>query len=150
MKWCYETHDGLRLIYPNAAIASAYLHKAREALVAMGAFVSRDWQLTAAYYAMYFGIYALLQRIGIVCRIHACTIDYVKTFLDEFSQEEIMIVEEALHARIDAQYYTDRPVSEERVQRILRHAPEFVTRCAILLSTMGEKRIADLRKRFPS
>ncbi|PIN70560.1 hypothetical protein COY28_01125 [Candidatus Woesearchaeota archaeon CG_4_10_14_0_2_um_filter_57_5] len=59
---------------PNGNLADAYVKKAEEALFALGELTVPSWQIAAAYYAMYFSLYAVLVRIGIRSEIHACTL----------------------------------------------------------------------------
>ena len=65
------------------------------------------WLATTKYYCEYFSVYALLQKIGIKCEIHDCTIEVAKL------SEEMKIIPEGYskkleddkELRIDNQYY---------------------------------------------
>lgn len=53
IEWCVHKKDGIELVEPNENLRNAYLLKAEEALEASRAAISKDWQLTAAYYTIY-------------------------------------------------------------------------------------------------
>ncbi len=147
--WCSIQNDGFELIGPNPNLAEAYLRKSEDALNTAHAEISRDWQISAAYYAIYFSVYAILMKIGIKCEIHACTIEFTKQFLNNhFSQDELRIITSALKTRIDAQYYTDRNIPDKRYQDLLEYAPRFLVKSKTIILQMEEKEILDIRTRF--
>ena len=66
--WCLRQKHGIRIIEPNTNLSQAYLRKAISALNTMIAVVKikeTDSVNTAAYYARYFALYALLMKIGV-------------------------------------------------------------------------------------
>ncbi len=68
---------GIRLVKPSDNLVKAYLRKSRNAVKSMevnaGVGIT-EWAVSASYYAKYFAVYALLQKIGMKCEIHDCTI----------------------------------------------------------------------------
>ena len=82
------------------------------------------WLATTKYYCEYFSIYALLQKIGLKCEIHNCTIEIAKLL------EEIKIIpegysrklEEDKDLRIDNQYY----LKNKSVYINIRELSEFI------------------------
>ena len=106
--WCTKKKEGLTLIEPNSNLAEAYLKKAQEALESMRINIIKDWKISTAYYTIYFSLYSIMMKIGIKCEIHSCTINFTKTFLkDYFEDEEFEFIEDSLKARIDSQYYAE-------------------------------------------
>lgn len=139
----------MRIIEPNTNLAGAYLQKAEEALESVRVNVIRDWKISTAYYAAYFSLYSVLARIGVKCEIHSCTIEFAKRFLGEFfSPEELDFIEDALRARIDAQYYVDRTVPDEQYRRMIGGTPEFLVRCKSVLPKLNEKKVNEIRRGF--
>jgi len=72
------------------------------------------WLATTKYYCEYFSVYSLLQKIGIKCEIHDCTIELVK-FLGDMKivpESYSKILEDDKDLRIDNQYYLkNKPVN---------------------------------------
>ncbi len=76
LRWCLKQAKGIRLVKPSENLIKAYLRKARSALKSMKVNAEvgiTEWAVSASYYAKYFAMYALLQKIGIKCEIHDCT-----------------------------------------------------------------------------
>lgn len=131
IKWCTTIKGGLGLVEPNHDLAKAYLEKSDESLATVNDIKhSRSWRISASYYSMYFALYAILMKIGVKCEVHACTIEFMKRFLGQyFSKEECKFLEDSMGARIDAQYYVDRPVSERQYQKMVQTSPGFAAKC---------------------
>ena len=115
LKWCSRQSAGLKIDKPNDNLAKEYLQSAEETLSVLQDIKGKSnmWLATTKYYSEYFSIYALLQKIGIKCEIHDCTIEIAKLL------EEIKIIPEGYskrleddkELRIDNQYYLkNRPV----------------------------------------
>ena len=149
LKWCSSKRGGLKLVEPNSNLAEAYIKKAEEALESMRVNVSRDWKISTAYYAVYFSLYSLMMKIGVKCEIHSCTLEFTKQFLEEyFTGDEIDFIKESLKARIDAQYYIDRTVSDVLFKDMIDSAPGFLVKCKSLHVKLNEKKVAEIRKKF--
>ena len=147
--WCLTIKKGLEIIEPNDNLAQAYLLKAEEALETSRLAHSQDWQISAGYYTFYFSIYALLQKIGIKCEIHKCTIAFTCKMLENyFSSEELNLFNRAFNLRNDAQYYTDRQIDVATVSKILKSAPLFMIKCKDLINKISQKEIAEIRERI--
>ena len=127
LAWCKKQKNGIELIETNPNLSQEYIEKAENALRAVNALEgNKEWQISSAYYAMYFSLYAILMRIGVKCEIHACTIEIMKKILIKyFSNEEINLLQKSLTARIDSQYYTDRDVKEEQRINMVENASKF-------------------------
>lgn len=115
LKWCCKQSAGLKIDKPNDNLVKEYLQSAEETLSVLQDIKGKSnmWLATTKYYSEYFSIYALLQKIGIKCEIHDCTIEIAKLL------EEIKIIPEGYskrfeddkELRIDNQYYLkNRPV----------------------------------------
>ena len=134
---------------PNENLREAYLKKAEDALQVMRTVSIRDWKVTAAYYAMYFSLYAILMRIGVKCEIHLCTLLFMKTYLsDHFNDNECSFLKQAMSARIDSQYYVGRTLDYELYDQLLRRPPGFIAKCKSVLLHLTERDILDIRKRL--
>lgn len=149
IRWCIRKKDGLSLAEPNSNIAAGYLLKAEQALETARTEKVTEWKIAKTYYSMYFALYAILQRIGIKCEIHACTLSFAKHFLGEyFNEEEIEIISDALSMRVDSQYYVNREVPDEQFAEILKNAPMFLVKCKGIVNSIDENKILDIRQRF--
>ncbi|HLC55226.1 MAG TPA: HEPN domain-containing protein [Candidatus Nanoarchaeia archaeon] len=147
IEWCVRKKGGISLIEPSTNIAEAYLKKAEDALEAMRTNKIRDWKISAAYYTMYFSLYAVLAKMGIKCEIHACTFEFASRFLQGYiTKEEIKFLKESLQARIDAQYYVNRNVPDLIYSKMIKQTPEMIVKCKNILLHITEQQINDIRK----
>jgi uncharacterized protein (UPF0332 family) len=105
--WCKKQKRGIRKIEPSSNVAKDYFSKADNSLAVMESSPNDEWKVISAYYACYNSIYALLQKAGIKCEIHDCTLALMVKF--DFSDTEISFMKELIIARHNAQYYTDKP-----------------------------------------
>src|SRR3989338_3117234 len=126
LKWCCKQKAGLKLDKPNDNLAKEYLQSAEETLSILQDIKGKSnmWLATTKYYCEYFSIYALLQKIGIKCEIHDCTIEIAKLL------EEIQVIpngyskklEEDKELRIDNQYY----LKNRTVEIDIRNLSDFI------------------------
>ena len=149
LKWCLTHKDGIRLVEPSQNLALAYVKKAEDSLTSMNETSVRDWKISTAYYAMYFSVYAVLNRVGIKCELHPCTIEFANSFLKEyFSDEEISFLEESIQARVDSQYYTDRKIDNKKYEEMIRKAPQMVVKCKEIVNKLNENKINEIREKL--
>ena len=134
IEWCKRQKDGIRIIEPNEIIAKDYFIKANNALITATVTPSDDWKAIGAYYACYDAIYAILQKAGIKCEIHDCSIALMP-FLG-FSDAEVEFVKGLKDNRTNAQYYVNRKFRIEDLDKI----KDFILKC----NELFEK--ADLNK----
>lgn len=128
----------MRLVTPNNRLRGAYEKKASNALDIVQSAIHKEWQIIAAYYAIYNSLYGLLMGIGIKSEIHSCTITVAKTYLTTiFTPSDIELLECAYRARINVQYYIDESVSDTMAQKIFARCGAFVVKCkhAVLLQS---------------
>ena len=126
LKWCCKQSAGLKIDTPNDNLAKEYLQSAEETLSILQDIKGKSnmWLATTKYYCEYFSIYALLQKIGIKCEIHDCTIEIAKLL------EEIQVIpngyskklEEDKELRIDNQYY----LKNRTVEIDIRNLSDFI------------------------
>ncbi len=127
VRWCLRQKNGLELIGPNATMADSYIKMAEEPLdVLKGVETSKIWTATATYYIFYYSLYSLMLRAGIKCEIHSCSLAFMKEHLAVFySKKDAEMIEKAFSARIDLQYYSDRPVSSEIIDETKKYCKTF-------------------------
>src|SRR3989344_972492 len=149
INWCINQKDGIKLVEPNSNLAEAYLKKAEDSLLSINLNQVKEWKIATAYYASYFSVYAIMQRMGVKCEIHPCTIEFAKVFLKEFfTNEEVEFLEDSFTARKDSQYYIDRKVADETYKLILEQTPLFFVKCKSILSKITEKKINEIREKL--
>lgn len=130
IKWCLNVKKGIELIEPNENLAEGYLLKAEEALEESKIAKSKDWQISASYYTIYFALYSALMKIGVKCEIHKCTIAFANQFLREyFDDDDFELIDDAFQARNDLQYYVDRSVPDETFKLITKNAARMLIKC---------------------
>ncbi len=131
LKWCVKQTKGIRVIEPNDIIARDYIRKADGSLAMMVTSPSDEWKAVGAYYATYEALYGLLQKAGVKCEIHDCSLALMP-FL-HFSDDEINFVQFLKKQRIDAQYYVDKKyvvANENKVKK-------FVLKCKEKMETLN-------------
>lgn len=150
LKWCKKQNAGIKIIDPNDNLCEEYLKKAENALRAIRSLEDNiEWQISSAYYAMYFSLYAILMKIGIKCEIHSCTLEIMKrVLLDYFTKEDILLLEKSLTARIDVQYYVDRVVDSEIKNKMIHEASLFHLKCEEIISRINQKEINKIRDKL--
>ena len=148
IRWCLRKKNGIEIVEPNENLSKAYIRKAEDSLRASATLKdNKDWEVSSAYYAQYFSLYAILMKIGIKCEIHSCTIAFMEEFLSgHFTSEEIAFVYKSEKARNDLQYYSDRPISDEMYAKILSRTPSFVAKCKQVLNRIEEKEVKTIRE----
>ena len=147
LKWCFGIKEGLKIIDINERLAKSYLDEAKSSLErAEKNFQDGDllWTTVVVYYADYYALYSFLQRIGVKCENHSCSILAVKRLLGE---DKIKFINEHKDKRIDAQYYM-KIDKEQEVSRILQEAKIFISEFDELVSNLSEKEIEDYREKL--
>ena len=147
LKWCFNLKDGLKIVEPNEEIARSYLKEAKASLKrAEKDFNDKDflWATVIIYYAEYYALYSFLQRIGIKCENHLCSIIAVSYLL---GKEKTKIINEHKDKRIDAQYYM-KVIEEKKIKKMLDDAKVFVSEFDDFVSNLDEKEINSYRKKL--
>jgi len=143
--WCFKLKDGLRIFEPNERLAKSYLNEAKASLErAEKNFKDDDmlWTTVVIYYAEYYALYSFLQRIGVKCENHFCSILATGFLLGDDKAETINRHKEK---RIDAQYYM-KVDKEEQVGQMLREAKMFISIFDEIVSNITEKEITTHRE----
>ena len=149
LRWCFGLKDGLRIVEPSETLAKSYLEESKSSLErADKNFRDGDmlWTTVVIYYAEYYALYSFLQRIGIKCENHSCSILSV-TFL--LGEEKTRIINQHKDKRIDAQYYM-KVDKEEQVSKMIQEAKTFVSMFDELISNINEKEIISYRRKLKS
>ena len=145
--WCLKLKDGLKITEPNENLAKAYLLEAKYSIErAEKNFKDGDllWTTVVIYYAEYYALYAFLQKIGLKCENHFCSILAVAKI---FGEEKIKIINEHKNKRIDAQYYM-RISKEAEVKQMLADAKIFISNFHELISNITENETIQFRSRI--
>jgi uncharacterized protein (UPF0332 family) len=147
LAWCKMQRNGLELVEPNENLSNEYFIKSENALRAVRSLNDNfEWQISSAYYAMYFSLYAILMKVGIKSEIHSCTIEFVHRFLSNyFSKEDIALLRSSLSARIDAQYYTDRIVDDKVRNKMTKASPLFHLKCKEVCIRISKSQVDTIR-----
>ena len=148
IKWCMGLKKGLEMVDPNENLSKVYIEKSERALSAAASLKNnKDWEISSSYYAMYFALYAILMKIGVKCENHTCTIEFMNIFLlDYFDAKDVKQIRTSMALRVDAQYYADRQISEEKYRKIVDGAPRFLVKCREVLFKMKDEEIDNIRK----
>jgi uncharacterized protein (UPF0332 family) len=147
LKWCFGLKDGLRVVESNERLAKSYLEEAKSSLERAEKNLKDGdllWATVVIYYADYYALYSFLQRIGIKCENHFCSILAV-TFL--LGEDKTKTINQHKDKRIDAQYYM-KTNKEGQVEQTLQEAKAFVSMFDELVSNINEKEIDSFRRRL--
>ena len=147
LEWCFRLKDGLKVIEPNERLAKSYLEKAKSSLDrAEKNFKDKDllWATVVFYYAEYYALYSFLQKIGIKCENHSCSILAISVIL---GQDKTAIINQHKDKRIDAQYYI-KIGKEQEVAKMLQEAKIFVSMFDDIVSNLSQEEINAYRSKF--
>ncbi len=145
LKWCSKLKDGLKILKTDDDLARSYLNEAKSSLKrAERNFLENDllWTTVVIYYAEYYALYSFLQKIGIKCENHFCSILAVESLL---GQEKVRVINEHKNKRVDAQYYM-RIGKKAQVETMLKEAKIFVNDFDILVSNLKDNEIENYRR----
>ncbi|MCX6707543.1 MAG: hypothetical protein NT001_05390 [Candidatus Woesearchaeota archaeon] len=150
ISWCLAQKNGIQLAEPNKNMSQSYIKMAEESIAILsGVEKSRIWTATTSYYIFYYSLYSLMLRIGVKCEIHSCSLEFMKQFLHEFyNKKDIDMMNTAFSARIDLQYYSDRPVDESAIKEIKAYCKDFYIKTKKSLSIINEDQVNAIRDRL--
>ncbi len=147
LKWCFKLKDGLKIVEPNEGLSKSYLEQAKSSLLrAEKDLEDKDllWATVTIYYAEYYALYSFLQRIGIKCENHMCSILAV-TFL--LGEEKTETINSHKDKRIDTQYYM-KVDQEDNIRIMLQEAKLFVSNFDEVVSNLSEKEVNLYREKI--
>ncbi len=147
LNWCFKLKDGLRIVESNQRLSKSYLEQAKSSLLrAEKDLNDKDllWATVAIYYAEYYALYSFLQRIGLKCGNHTCSILAVTHLLGE---EKTTTINRHKEKRIDAQYYM-KVDQENKIRTMLQEAKMFVSQFDELVSNLSEEEIRIYRNKI--
>ena len=150
VNWCLKQKHGLELIAPNNTVADSYIKIAEESIgILKGVAASKIWTATTTYYTFYYSLYSLMLRIGVKCEIHSCSIAFMKEYLNAFyDKKDIEMMTKAFSARIDLQYYADRPVDSSVIEETKNHCKTFFIRTKDIFAKITEVQIKNIRDKL--
>jgi uncharacterized protein (UPF0332 family) len=141
---------GIRLVKPSDDVVRAYIEKAQNALKSMDVNANAgitEWAISAAYYARYFSVYALLSRIGVKCEIHDCTVALFEyLFGATVSKEMVEDLRLSKQDRVEYQYYPKE--SKIDLGMVAKDAKVFVLEIEKLLDESNQETISALQKKL--
>jgi len=149
LKWCFKIRDGLKIVEPNEQLSKSYLEQAKSSLLrAKKNFEDKDllWTTVAIYYADYYALYSFLQKIGIKCENHSCSILAINFLL---GNEKTKTINEHKDKRIDAQYYM-KVDQEDKVKTMLTESQNFISDFDEIVSNLSENEIKEYRNKISS
>ena len=150
IEWCMKQKNGLELIEPNENMSKSYISMAEESIhILKGVEKSRIWTAATTYYIFYYALYALMLRIGVKCEIHSCSLEFMRKYLSQFyNEQDIKMMNKAFQARIDLQYYANRPVDDSTINEAKSYCKEFYVKTKDNLAKITEKDILNIRKKL--
>ena len=110
---------------------------------------SRLWSATITYYAYYYSLYALMLRLGVRSGMHACSIEFmIKHLIPPYTGKDLEMVERAFSARMDLQYYIERPVDDTLLRLTQERCGGFCTRTKNIINRIRGSQIEQVRSRL--
>ncbi len=148
VRWCLQQKNGLEFVAPNSAMADSYIKMAEESMTILKRVESsKIWTATTTYYIFYYSLYSLMLKIGIKCEIHSCSLAFMKKYLNLFyDKKDFEMIEKSFSARIDLQYYADRPVDINAIEETKRHCKTFFIKTKDALARITEDQIKNIRE----
>jgi len=149
LRWCLNQSKGIRVVKPSDNLLKAYLQKARNALNSMEVNAEAgitEWAVSASYYAKYFAVYALLQKIGVRCEIHDCTIELFGYLFRDSVSKLIQELKESKEDRIEMQYYTQEIKVD--LDKSMSQTKNFVLEIEKIADWLNLERVMELQKKL--
>ncbi|MFH0940347.1 MAG: HEPN domain-containing protein [Candidatus Omnitrophota bacterium] len=153
--WCLEKgktggrkHRGLRKIKPDMREAENHIQKALHNLKAVDYNIKGgfgDWAVSAAFYAMYHSLLAILFKLGYDSRNQECTINTIDYFIKMnkikldpkyiamIRRTDELMGSDAKALREEFQYGTEVEVEDEILESMQNNANEFVEAMRVIL-----------------
>jgi len=155
-EWCLkqggkgEKHKGLKKIEPDLEEAEKQIKKALSDLDTMTYLYSgkkTDWVASAAFYAMYHSLLAILYKIGYESRNQECTINAIEYFVErkilKIDKDYIKMIrslqetkEDAKSIREDMQYSSKTQMENNRCIIMMENAKKFVEKMRSVLEEL--------------
>jgi len=145
LNWCFKLKDGLKIVEPNEKLSKSYLEQAKSSLLRAEKDLNDNdflWATVAIYYSEYYAIYSFLQRIGIKCENHTCSILATALLLGE---DKTKTINQHKGKRIDAQYYM-KVDQEVKIRLMLQEAKISVINFDELVSNLTDEEIKKYRE----
>ena len=151
--WCLkqgekgEKHKGLKKIEPNLEEAEKQIKKALSDLDTMEYLYKgnkTDWVASAAFYAMYHSLLAILYKLGYESRNQECTINAIEYFIQleilKIDKDHIKMIrslqeteDDAKKMREDMQYGSKTQMEKDKCRIIMNNAKKFVEKIRSVL-----------------
>ena len=145
LSWCFRLKDGLKIVEPNDRLSKSYLEQAKSSLLrAEKDLNDKDflWATVAIYYAEYYALYSFLQKIGIKCENHACSILATTILLGD---DKTKTINQHKDKRIDAKYYM-KVDQETKIRAMIQEAKIFVSNFDETNSKLTESEVKNYRE----
>jgi uncharacterized protein (UPF0332 family) len=143
----------LKLVEPSEEIKQSYIKKAEDCFKSAKILHENrlyENSVIQSYFCMYNSLLAKLFKIGIKSENHSASIILLKELLNE--GELYKIISSAKERRIDKQYYIETSESsklnEGSSKEMIIKAEEFLLKMKMLLNSMNNDKINNLRKSF--
>lgn len=153
-----ERHQGLRRIKPSLDVAREHLAKSIHNFEAMTTFYDlhySDWSASAAFYALYHGLLAILAQCGYESRNQSCTFALIGDFiikgtittisladLKEISDRDVTAdlthSNKILDIRERMQYSTKTSLAEEEFQILKKRTKELFDKIRLEIERKSE------------
>lgn len=152
LTWCKNVTNAINFVKPSDNVARAHLERARSSIRSMDANWREqgldDWVITTSYYAKYFAVSALLDRVGLKCENHSCVatlFDYL--FSGIVPEARLQDFTKSKEDRIEAQYYSS--TTNMQVGSSMQQTKVFVLEMEQLFQSIrpNSKRAMELAKR---
>jgi len=145
LSWCFKLKDGLKIVEPNDRLSTSYLTQAKSSLLRAEKNLNDNdflWATVTIYYAEYYALYSFLQKIGIKCENHTCSILVVSLLL---GNNKTKTINEHKDKRIDAQYYM-KVDQEIKIKSMLQEAKIFISDFDELVSNLNTTETKNYRE----
>jgi uncharacterized protein (UPF0332 family) len=151
INWCKKQDKGIKLVEPNENLAFGYLKMSEDSLGTMNREKDKNliFSISAGYYSIYYSLYAIMQKIGVKCEIHSCSIEFMKSFLNDFYlNEDFELIETAFSLRNLLQYYVGKNANKNEVSLVWNNAYDFFVKSREIVSKLNELQIKQIRRKL--
>lgn len=148
LDWCKKQKKGIRIIEPNLNISRGYLKMSLDSVGTMNREKDKNliFSVSAGYYCIYYSLYAILQKIGIKCEIHSCSILLAKRFLKKFySEKDFNLIDVSFSLRNNFQYYVGKDFNKKDLNLLWNESYNFYVKSRSIFLKLNNKDINEIR-----
>jgi len=149
LKKCVHGYHDVTIGAPNSSLVSSYLGQSKRAILAMDTLAgvkADEWVVETSYYAEYFCVLALLAKIGVRSKNHACAAEFFDHLFGRSNPALVSQLRGSRGSRVDAVY--DAIMTGVDPKALASQAKTFVAEVEKIINGLNSTQVAGLRRQL--